>query len=336
MRLFGIEDMGIDLGTSTVLVYIRGKGVVLKEPAVVAYDRDTSEIKAIGEDARLMIGRTPSNIEAVYPMYKGVISNYTVTEQMLAYFIQKAQGRKSFKRPRICVSVPCTITEVEKRAVIDATLEAGAREVIIIEEPVAAALGAGIDISKACGNMIVDIGGGTTDIAVISLGDTVVSRTLKLAGNDFDQAIMNYLKERYQMLVGEQTAEQVKIKLGSAVGRDDIESMEVRGRDMQTGMPKTITVTAQEIAQTLKDIIVEILETVHTVLEETPPELASDIAGRGIILTGGGSKLYGMDDLIESTTKIRTIVVDDPASMVAIGTGRYAEFMEGRQQLTRG
>lgn len=325
------SDIGIDLGTASVLVYVRGKGVVLKEPSVVAYDKDTNEIKAIGEEARLMMGRTPGNIAAVRPLRQGVISDYTITEKMLRYFIQKAMGRKTLKRPRVCVGVPSGVTEVEKNAVWQATLEAGARDVMIIEEPIAAALGSGIDISRPCGNMIIDIGGGTTDIAVISLSDTVISRSLKVAGDNFDDAIIRYLRKEHNLLVGDRTAEEIKINIGSVYTRVNPLTMQVKGRDLLTGLPKTVEVSSDETLEAFKDNVIQILEAIHQVLEETPPELAADIATRGILLTGGGSLLYGMDDLVEETTGIQTIAVDDPISAVAIGTGRYTEFLEGKQ-----
>ena len=318
------SDIGIDLGTASVLVYVRGKGVVLKEPSVVAYDKDTNEIKAIGEEARQMMGRTPGNIEAVRPLRQGVISDYTITEKMLRYFIQKAMGRKTLKRPRVCVGVPSGATEVEKNAVWQAALEAGARDVMIIEEPIAAALGAGIDISRPCGNMIIDLGGGT-------LGDTVVSRSLKLGGDDFDEAVIRYLRKQHNLLVGDRTAEDVKIRIGGVYERVSPLLMQVKGRDLITGMPKTVEVSSTEMLEAFKENIIQILEVVHQVLEDTPPELAADIATRGILLTGGGSMLFGMDDLIGETTGIQTTAVDDPISAVAIGTGRYTEFIEGKQ-----
>ena len=324
-------DIGIDLGTASILVYIKGKGVVLKEPSVVAFDRDTNKIKAIGEEARLMLGRTPGNIVAVRPLRQGVISDYTVTEKMLKYFIQKAIGRRMLKKPRISVCVPSGVTEVEKKAVEDATLQAGAREVAIIEEPIAAAIGAGIDISRPCGNMIIEIGGGTTDIAVISLGDTVVSRSLKLGGDDFDEAVIRYLRKQHNLLVGDRTAEDVKIRIGGVYERVSPLLMQVKGRDLITGMPKTVEVSSTEMLEAFKENIIQILEVVHQVLEDTPPELAADLATRGILLTGGGSVLFGMDDLIGETTGIQTTAVDDPISAVAIGTGRYTEFIEGKQ-----
>ena len=320
-------DIGIDLGTASILVYIKGKGVVLKEPSVVAFDRDTNKIKAIGEEARLMLGRTPGNIVAVRPLRQGVISDYTVTEKMLKYFIQKAIGRRMLKKPRISVCVPSGVTEVEKKAVEDATLQAGAREVAIIEEPIAAAIGAGIDISRPCGNMIVDIGGGTTDIAVISLGGTVVSTSIKIAGDDFDEALVRYMRKKHNLLIGERTAEDIKIKIGSAYPRAEVTTMNVRG--LVTGLPKTVEVTSEETEEALREATSQIVEAVHSVLEKTPPELASDIADRGIVLTGGGSLLSGLEDLIEAKTGINTVTAEDPMTAVAIGTGKFIEFLAG-------
>lgn len=324
-------DIGIDLGTASVLVYIKGKGVVLKEPSVVAFDRDTNKTKAIGEEARLMLGRTPGNIVAVRPLRQGVISDYTVTEKMLKYFIQKAVGKNRFRKPRISVCVPSGVTEVEKKAVEDATYQAGAREVAIIEEPIAAAIGAGIDISKPCGNMIVDIGGGTSDIAVISLGGTVVSTSIKIAGDDFDEAIVRYMRKKHNLLIGERTAEDIKIKIGSAYKRPEVASMDVRGRNLVTGLPKTITVTSDETEEALRETTSQIVEAVHSVLERTPPELAADIADRGIVLTGGGCLLYGLEELIESKTGITTMTAEDPMTAVAIGTGKFVEFLAGKR-----
>jgi len=318
-------DIGIDLGTASILVYIKGKGVVLKEPSVVAFDRDTNKIKAIGEEARLMLGRTPGNIVAVRPLRQGVISDYTVTEKMLKYFIQKAIGRRMLKKPRISVCVPSGVTEVEKKAVEDATLQAGAREVAIIEEPIAAAIGAGIDISRPCGNMIVDIGGGTTDIAVISLGGTVVSTSIKIAGDDFDEALVRYMRKKHNLLIGERTAEDIKIKIGSAYPRAEVTTMNVRGRNLVTGLPKTVEVTSEETEEALREATSQIVEAVHSVLEKTPPELASDI----IVLTGGGSLLSGLEDLIEAKTGINTVTAEDPMTAVAIGTGKFIEFLAG-------
>ena len=326
-------DIGIDLGTASVLVYVKGKGVVLKEPSVVAFDRNTNKIKAIGEEARLMLGRTPGNIVAVRPLRQGVISDYTVTEKMLSYFISRTVGKSLFgRKPRISVCVPSGATEVEKKAVEDATYQAGAREVAIIEEPIAAAIGAGIDISRPCGNMIVDIGGGTTDIAVISLGGTVVSTSIKIAGDDFDEAIVRYMRKKHNLLIGERTAEDIKIKIGSAYPRPEVAKMNVRGRNLVTGLPKTVEVTSEETEEALKEATSQIVEAVHSVLEKTPPELASDIADRGIVLTGGGSLLSGLEDLIESKTGINTMTAEDPMTAVAIGTGKFIEFLSGYRE----
>ena len=322
-------DIGIDLGTASILVYVKGNGVVLKEPSVVAFDRDTNRIKAIGEEARLMLGRTPGNIVAVRPLRQGVISDYTVTEKMLKYFIQKAVGKQRFRKPLISICVPSQVTEVERKAVEDAAFQAGARDVKIIEEPIAAAIGAGIDIARPCGNMIVDIGGGTSDIAVISLGGTVVSASIKIAGDDFDDAIVRYMRKKHNLLIGERTAEDIKIRIGSAYPRPESVTVDVRGRNLVTGLPKTITVTSEETEEALKDTTSQIVEAVHSVLEKTPPELAADIADRGIVLTGGGSLLYGLEELIESKTGITTMTAEDPMTAVAIGTGRYVEFLSG-------
>ena len=312
------NDIGIDLGTASILVYIKGKGVVLKEPSVVAIDRDTNKIMAIGEEARLMIGRTPGNIVAVRPLRQGVISDYTVTEKMMKYFINKAVGKKTLRKPRISVCIPSGATEVERKAVEDATYQAGAREVSIIEEPVAAAIGAGIDISKACGNMIVDIGGGTADIAVISLGGTVVSTSIKVAGDDFDEALVRYMRKKHNLLIGERTAEEIKINIGAAY--------------LVTGLPKTIVVTSDETLEALREPALQIVDAVHNVLERTPPELAADIFDRGIVLTGGGALLSGLDALIEEKTGISTMIAEDPLTAVAIGTGKFIEFAHGEKK----
>ena len=324
-------DVGIDLGTASILVYIKGKGVVLKEPSVVAFDRDTNKIKAIGEEARLMLGRTPGNIVAVRPLRQGVISDFTVTEKMLEHFIRKAVGKKTFRKPKIAVCVPSGVTEVEKKAVEDATYQAGAREVFIIEEPIAAAIGAGIDISRPCGNMIVDIGGGTTDIAVISLGGTVVSTSIKIAGDDFDEAIVRFMRKKHNLLIGERTAEDIKIKVGSCYPRSEVESIDVRGRNLVTGLPKTVTVTSEETEEALKETTSQIVEAVHSVLERTPPELTADIAERGIVLTGGGALLRGLEELLESKTGINTMTAEDPMKCVAIETGKFVEFLSGHK-----
>ena len=317
-------DIGIDLGTASVLVYVKGKGVVLKEPSVVAFDRNTNKIKAIGEEARLMLGRTPGNIVAVRPLRQGVISDYTVTEKMLSYFISRTVGKSLFgRKPRISVCVPSGATEVEKKAVEDATYQAGAREVSIIEEPVAAAIGAGIDIAKPCGNMIVDIGGGTADIAVISLGGVVVSNSIKVAGDDFDEAIVRFMRKKHNLLIGERTAEEIKINVGTVYKRPENLTMDVRGRNLVTGLPKTVTVTSEETEEALREPAYQIVDAVHNVLERTPPELAADISDRGIVLTGGGSLIQGLEELIEEKTGINTMTAEDPLTAVAIGTGKY-------------
>ena len=298
----------------------------------MAYDRDTDEIMAIGEDARLMLGRTPGNIVAVRPLRQGVISNYKITEQMMRYFIKKAVGRRLLKKPFIAVCVPSGATEVEKKAVEDATRLCGARDVKTIEEPIAAAIGAGIDITKPCGNMIVDIGGGTSDIAVISLGGTVVSTSVKVAGDDFDEAIVRYMRKKHNLLIGDRTAEDIKIKIGSAYPRAEDDFMDVRGRNLVTGLPKTVRVSSEETEEALREPTSQIIEAIHSVLENTPPELAADIADRGIVLTGGGALLRGLEDLIYSKTGINTMTAEDPMTAVAIGTGRFVEFLSGYRE----
>ena len=326
-------DIGIDLGTASILVYVKGKGVILKEPSVVAFDRDSNEVKAIGEEARLMLGRTPGNIIAVRPLRQGVISDYTVTEKMIKYFVQKALGRRTFQKPRISICVPSGVTEVERNAVQQATFAAGARDVYLIEEPVAAAIGAGIDISKACGNLIVDIGGGTTDVAVISLGGAVVSTSLKVAGDDFDEAIVRYMKKKHNLLIGDRTAEDIKIKIGTTYPLIENEAMEVSGRNLVTGLPKTVTVTSAETERALQGTSNQIIEAIISVLERTPPELSADILERGIMLTGGGAKLRGLEEMIEERTGINTMTAEEPTQVVAIGTGEYVELMSARREL---
>ncbi|MCP1101384.1 rod shape-determining protein MreB [Aequitasia blattaphilus] len=321
-------DVGIDLGTSSTLVYVRGRGVIIKEPSVVAYDRDTNKVRAFGEEARTMLGRTPGNIIAIRPLKHGVISDYTVTEKMIKYFITKALGRRTFQKPKISVCVPSGVTEVEQKAVEEAAYAAGAREVFVVQEPVAAALGAGIDISKPYGNMIVDIGGGTTDIAVISLGGTVASASIKVAGDDLDDAIMRYIRSQHNLLIGERTAEDIKIKVGSTYPLMEEEAMEVKGRNVVTGLPKTVTITSLETENALREITDQIVESIIAVLEQTPPELSADILDRGIILTGGGSLLRGLEELIEERTGIHTLTAEEPMKVVAIGTGEYKELMK--------
>ncbi len=320
-------DIGIDLGTATVLVYVKGQGIILKEPSVVAIEKNSNSILAVGDEARSMLGRTPGNIVAIRPLREGVISDYDMTEKMLKYFINKSVGKPFLKKPRIAVCVPSSVTEVERRAVLDATRQAGASQVYVIEEPIAAAIGAGIDISRACGSMVVDIGGGTTDVAVISLGGTVISTSLKVAGDNFDEAIVRYMRKKHNVLIGERTAEDLKINIGTAYERTVPVTMDVRGRNLITGLPKTITVSSDEIMDALNESVASIIEAVHTVLEQTPPELASDISDRGIVMTGGGSLLYGLDKLIKLKTGINSIIADDAVSCVAIGTGKYIEYV---------
>ena len=322
------SDIGIDLGTASVLVYIKGQGTVLMEPSVVALDRYTNKIIAVGEDARSMLGRTPDNIVAIRPMRDGVIHDFDITEKMLKYFLNKAVGRNLFGfKPRIAICVPSNITDVEKRAVEDAAKQAGAKEVSLIEEPIAAAIGAGIDISRACGSMVVDIGGGTTDVAVIALGGTVVSASSKVAGDNFDDSIIRYMRKKHNILIGERSAEDLKIHIGTAFRRTEVLEMDVRGRNLISGLPKNITVTSEEMQEALYESVNTVVDTVHNVLERTPPELASDIADSGIVMTGGGSLLYGLDKLLKERTGINAIVAEDAISCVAIGTGRYIEFL---------
>ena len=324
--MFGMgADIGIDLGTAYVLVYVKGKGIVLREPSVVAIREKTKEVIAVGEEARRMLGRTPGSITTVRPLRQGVISDYDATEQMLKYFIHKAIGHRLIK-PRIGVCVPSGVTEVEKKAVEDATKQAGARYVDTIEEPIAAAIGAGIDISRPCGSMIVDIGGGTTDIAVISLGGAVVKKSLKVAGDEFDDTIIKYMRKKYSLLIGERTAEEIKINVGSVFKREVPAEIEIRGRNLVSGLPKNIVVTSEEIRQALEEPVTSIIDGIRAVLEITPPELASDISDRGIVLTGGGSLIQGLDQLILQQTGINAVIADDAMSCVAIGTGMWVEY----------
>ncbi|TAN69607.1 MreB/Mrl family cell shape determining protein [Paraclostridium sordellii 8483] len=317
-------EIGIDLGTANILVYVNGKGVVLEEPSVVAIDKNTNTVLAVGEEARRMIGRTPGNIVAIRPLKDGVISDYEITEKMLTYYVNKVIDKKGFARffmPKIMVCVPTGVTEVEKRAVEEATRQAGARDVYIIEEPIAAAIGAGIDISKPDGNMVVDIGGGTADIAVISLGGDVVSESIKMGGDKFDEYIVNYMRKKYNLLIGDRTAEQIKMNIGTAYPREEEVSMDVKGRNLLTGLPQKINVESKEMLDALKEGVNQIVAAVHSVLEKTPPELAADISESGIIMTGGGSLLYGLDKKIEERTGIKVKIADDPLSCVAKGTG---------------
>lgn len=335
MCLFGISsDMGIDLGTASVLVFIKGKGIVLKEPSVVALDKDTNKILEVGEEARKMIGRTPGNIVAKRPLRDGVISDYDTTERMLKYFIRKSYGSRGWGKPRVVVCIPCEATEVEKRAVRDAALNAGARKVYLIEEPIAAAIGAGLDISKPSGCMVVDIGGGTTDVAVISLGGMVVRSSIKVAGDKFDEAIIRYIRKEFKIMIGERTAEDLKINIGCAFKRDEDISMEVRGRDLISGLPKNILVTSEGLRGALEETVNAIAECVHSVLEKTPPELAADISDKGILMTGGGSLLWGLDKFLEYKTKVPVRVAEDAVSCVALGTGKALSYTDKLAELT--
>ncbi|WMM24229.1 rod shape-determining protein MreB [Tissierella sp. MB52-C2] len=319
-------DIGIDLGTASVLVYIKGRGVILQEPSVVAIDQNTNKLLAVGEEARRMLGRTPGNITAIRPMKDGVISDYDITERMIKYFIQKAIGRYILK-PRVIVCVPSGITEVEKRAVIEASTQAGAIKTYLIEEPIAAAIGAGVDITEPSGNMIIDIGGGTTDVAVISLGGIVVSRSIKIAGDELDESISKYIRKKYNTMIGERSAEELKLSIGSAYKLEE-NFKEIRGRNLLTGLPITINVSSDDMLQALKEPVQEIIDTVHTVLERTPPELASDISNRGILMTGGGALLHGLDKLLTDRTGIPVHIADEPVSSVARGTGKALEWIQ--------
>lgn len=324
--MFG-QDIGIDLGTATVIAYVKGKGIVLREPSVVAVNNITGEVLAVGHEARRMLGRTPGNIVATRPLREGVISDYTVTEKMLKYFIGKIGGKFLFA-PRIMICIPSQVTEVERKAVIDAASNAGARRVYLIEEPIAAAIGAGLDISKPSGNMIVDIGGGTTDIAVISLGGSVVSTSIKVAGDKFDEAIVKYIKKRHNVMIGERTAEELKLNIGCVYPKFQDMEMDVRGRDLLTGLPKTITVYSSEMLEALEEPSMLIVDAVHNVLEKTPPELASDISDKGIYMTGGGCLIDGLDKLIQEKTGINVMIAEDSISCVAIGTGKALDNLD--------
>ena len=321
------QDIGIDLGTATVIAYVKGKGIVLREPSVVAVDKNTGNVLAVGKEARKMLGRTPGNIVATRPLREGVISNYTVTEKMLKYFINRVCGKFVFA-PRIMICIPSQVTEVEKKAVIDAASQAGARRVYLIEEPIAAAIGAGIDISKPCGNMVVDIGGGTTDIAVISLGGSVVSESLKVAGDKFDEAIVKYIKKRHNVMIGERTAEELKINIGCVYPKIQDMDMDIRGRDLITGLPKTITVHSSEMLEALIEPAMMIVDSVHSVLEKTPPELAADISDKGIYMTGGGCLVDGLDKLLQEKTGINVMIAQDAVSCVALGTGKALDNLD--------
>ena len=328
MGLFEFNDVGIDLGTASVLVYVRGKGIVLREPSVVAVEKITGKILAIGEEARRMLGRTPGNILAMRPLRDGVISNYDITERLLNHFLRKVVGRRIFFKPRVVVCVPSGVTEVEKRSVIDATEEAGARHTYLIEEPIAAAIGAGIDIAQPRGNMILDIGGGTSDVAILSLGGAVLSDSIKIAGDRFDEAITRYVRRKHNLMIGERTAEEMKIRIGSAYPRKEQLFIDVKGRNLISGLPQALVVGSNEMIDALEEPLQSILESVRNLFERTPPELASDITENGICLTGGGALLYGMDKFISEHTKVPCYVAEDPISCVAIGTGKALENLD--------
>src|SRR6056297_1157717 len=322
------RDMGVDLGTANTLVYIKGKGILIREPSVVALKKDKQEVLAVGDEAKRMIGRTPGNIVAVRPMKDGVIADFDVTESMLRYFITKAHKRSRMVRPRIIICVPSGVTEVEKRAVIDAAVHAGARSAFLIEEPMAAAIGAGLPIHEPTGNMIVDIGGGTTEVAVISLGGIVTSSSIRIGGDEMDTAIAHYIKKKYKLMIGERTAEQIKIDIGTATADNEDLTKEIKGRDLVNGLPKTITINSQEIKDALKETVNSILDAVKRTLEKTPPELASDVMGRGIILTGGGALLHGIDKLLIDITQMPVYLADQPLDCVVNGTGNALEELD--------
>ncbi len=318
------NDIGIDLGTATTLVYVKGQGVVLCEPSVVAIDRNTHQVLAVGEEAKRMLGRTPGNIVAIRPMKDGVIADFDITEAMLRYFIRKVHRRRPLVTPRVVIAVPSGITEVEKRAVKDSAERAGARSpVFLVEEPIAAAIGVGLPVHEPSGNMVVDIGGGTTEIAVISLAGIVFSKSIRVGGDECDEAIISHLKKTYNLMIGERTAEEVKIKIGSAFPLEEETTMEVRGRDILAGLPKTVTVSSEEIREALSEALAAILEAIRITLERTPPELSADLISRGLILAGGGALLRGLDKLISEETGLPVHIADDPLTAVALGTGRY-------------
>jgi len=326
--MFGLAmDIGVDLGTANSLVFTKHKGVVLREPSVVAMDKETGRVLAVGEEARRMLGRTPGNIVAVRPLKDGVIADYDVTELMLKYFLSRVCGRRMLFRPRVMICVPSGVTTVEKRAVVEATIQAGAGRTFLIEEPLAAALGAGLDISQPSGNMVVDIGGGTTDVAVLSLGGIVISDSLRLGGDEYDEAIVRYVKREYNLMIGERTAEDLKIQIGTAYPPDRDKTMEIRGRDLLTGLPKTVTISSRETCQAMQEPISATLNLVKSVLERTPPELAADIVDKGVFLTGGGAMLHGFARLVSEETQIPAHLAEDPLSCVVVGAGKALESL---------
>ncbi len=328
------NDMGIDLGTATTLVFVKGEGVVLCEPSVVAIERGTSHVLAVGEEAKRMLGRTPGNIIAIRPMKDGVIADFEITEAMLRYFIKKVHHRRVLVRPRIVIAIPSGITEVEKRAVKDSAERAGAREVFLIEEPIAAAIGVGLPIQEPVGNMIIDIGGGTTEIAVISLAGTVFSKSIRIGGDEMNEAIIEYLKKTYNLMVGERTAEDIKIKIGSAYPMEEEMNIEVRGRDLVAGLPKTVTITSEEVRESLQEPLRAIVEVTKISLERTPPELAADLIERGIVMAGGGSLLRGIDRLISEETGLPVHIAEDPVTAVVNGTGQVLSEIQYLKKVT--
>ena len=328
------SDMGIDLGTASTLVYMKNEGIVLCEPSVVAIEAGTSNVLAVGEEAKRMLGRTPGNIVAIRPMRDGVIADFEITESMLRYFIKKVHNSRRLVRPRVVVAIPSGITEVEKRAVKDSALHAGAREVFMLEEPVAASIGVGLPIQEPSGNMIIDIGGGTTEMAVISLAGVVFSKSIRIGGDEMDDAIINYLKRTYNLMIGERTAEEIKIRIGSGYPMEEEMTMEVRGRDLVAGLPKMITVTSEEIREALAEPIAQIIEAVRITLERTPPELSADLIEKGLILAGGGSLLRGLDKLIAEETGLPVHLADDPLTAVALGTGKVLSELKYLKRLT--
>ncbi|NLN15026.1 MAG: rod shape-determining protein [Tissierellia bacterium] len=330
MRLLSIfnKDMGIDLGTANTLVYIKNKGVVAREPSVVAIQTNTKQVLAVGEEAKKMIGRTPGNIVAIRPLRDGVIADFDVTQNMLKYFIKKAYKRKSLIQPRVVICVPSGVTEVEKRAVEEAAIHAGARDAYLIEEPMAAAIGAGLPVQEATGSLIVDIGGGTTEVAVISLGGIVTSKSIRVGGDEFDESIVNYIKKEYSLMIGERTAEEIKIQIGTADPNSEVVKMDIRGRDLVTGLPKTLEISSREIYEAMKEPIASIIDSIKSTLEKTPPELAADIIEQGIMLTGGGSQLDGLDNVIAEETGMPVIIAENPLDCVAIGTGRALDSID--------
>jgi rod shape-determining protein MreB and related proteins len=334
---FGSRDMAVDLGTANTLVYVRGRGIVLSEPSVVAIDTGTGEVHAVGVEAKRMLGRTPGSIQAIRPLKDGVIADFDVTEQMLRHFIQKVHQHR-FAHPRVVVCVPSGVTGVERRAVEEATLSAGARQAYLIEEPMAAAIGAGLPIAEPAGNMIVDVGGGTSEVAVISLGGIVVSQSLRVGGDEMDEAIVNHVKKDYKLLIGQQTAEEIKLEIGSAFPMKEELKAEVRGRDMLTGLPKTVIISSDEVRHALEEPVGQILDAIRQTLDKTPPELAADIMDRGVMLAGGGALLTGLDDRLRQETHMPVHVADSPLTCVAVGSGKSLEEFEviHRSQRNRG